>query len=268
MTVVVPTLNSAATLDGTLMSLTAAKGIRVIVADSFSTDETPLICKRWNVEVVGVPAGNMYQAINEGLRRATTEWVAYVNSDDSVFTSSYTRMIETARQSQASVVYGNTDYVDAGGRFIFSFRAAPADAAPKILRAGSMPFSQPAAIFRRTAFEALNGFDESYRSASDFDFFCRAALRGLRFQRYDCKPVVAFRVHEGLGAQHPEWNRQEKTLIRERLGLSPGLGDKWARFRWSVSNTAPYVARVLRSYDLFGRFSFQRTSGLPPASFE
>src|SRR5580692_7524609 len=82
MTVVVPTLNSAATLDWTLMSLTAAGDIRVIVADSFSTDETPQVCRRWNVELINVPAGNMYKAINAGLRLATTEWLAYVNSDD------------------------------------------------------------------------------------------------------------------------------------------------------------------------------------------
>lgn len=263
-----PTLNSAATLDGTLMSLTASPDIRVIVADSFSTDETPRICGRWNVEVISVPPGNMYQAINEGLRLATSEWLAYVNSDDWVFTGAYMKMLQEASARQASLAYGNTDYVDSGGRFVFSFRAAPAEAAPTILRSGIMPFSQPAAIYRRTVFQALNGFDERYRSASDFDFFCRAALMGFQFHRYQTQPVVAFRVQEGLGARHPEWNEEEKKLILERLQPSPGFAGRWARVLWSLSNTVPYFARVLRSPDLFGGFSFQRNSGLPPKSGE
>ena len=72
-TVVVPTLNSVATLNWTLASLSAAREIRVIVADSFSADDTLSICLRWNVETISVPAGNMYVAINEGLRMAGTD---------------------------------------------------------------------------------------------------------------------------------------------------------------------------------------------------
>jgi len=268
MTIVVPTLNSAATLNATLMSLTAAPGIRVIVADSFSTDDTLAICRRWDVEAISVPAGNMYRAINAGLRMATTEWIAYVNSDDCIFPSSYTKMLEAARRSDAAVVYGSTDYVDAGGRFIFSFRAARGETAARILRAGAMPFCQPAAIFRRSMFEALNGFDEKYRLAGDFDFFCRAALNGFGFQRFSGRPVVAFRVHEGLGATHPEWHRQEKDLIHERLQLKPTAADRVAVLGWSISNTIPYLARILRSRDLFGRFSLQRSSGVPAESDE
>jgi hypothetical protein len=131
-----------------------------------------------------------------------------------------------------------------------------------------MPFSQPAAIFRATAFQALNGFDERYRSAADFDFFCRAALLEFRFHRFELQPVVAFRIHGGLGAQHPDWNREEKTLMKERLRLSPGFPERWARFLWSMSNTMRYGARILRSGDLFGKVSFQRTTGFMPASHE
>src|SRR5579859_6963550 len=105
LTVVIPTLNSAATLNWTLASL-AASGIRVIIADSFSTDATVDICARWSAEVISVPPGNMYTAINTGLRLADTEWLAYVNSDDLVFTSSYLRMFELAREQRVDIAYG------------------------------------------------------------------------------------------------------------------------------------------------------------------
>jgi glycosyltransferase involved in cell wall biosynthesis len=51
---VVPTLNSAATLDMTLYALRSQKDVEVniIVVDSGSTDETLDICKRWDVKTL------------------------------------------------------------------------------------------------------------------------------------------------------------------------------------------------------------------------
>src|SRR5215469_16640666 len=93
--VVVPTLNSAATLHWTLCSLRTQRdvSIEIIVADSGSTDETPDICKFWGVQTIYVPPGNMYRAINAGLRQFDTEWVTYLNSDDVVYPNSYARLV-------------------------------------------------------------------------------------------------------------------------------------------------------------------------------
>src|SRR5207253_199231 len=68
--IVIPTLNSARTLEWTLLSLLRQDGceMRLVVADSNSSDGTLEICARWNVPVIQVPAGNMYRAINAGLR--------------------------------------------------------------------------------------------------------------------------------------------------------------------------------------------------------
>src|SRR5215472_12245746 len=92
--VVVPTLNSGSTLDWTLCSLKSQQGVAidVLVADSGSEDETLAICRRWAVPAIYVPPGNMYRAINAGLRQMTAEWVTYLNSDDFVYRHSYSRL--------------------------------------------------------------------------------------------------------------------------------------------------------------------------------
>ena len=75
--VVVPTLNSAATLTWTLCSLRSQRDVSVemIVADSGSVDGTLNICKFWDVRTIYVPPGNMYRGINAGLRQLDAEWV-------------------------------------------------------------------------------------------------------------------------------------------------------------------------------------------------
>lgn len=261
LTVVVPTLNSEDTLDWTLASLRSAREIRVIVADSFSTDSTLDICKRWNVETISVPAGNMYAAINAGLRKADTDWLAYVNSDDWIFTAPYIRMLRNAIATSADVVYGGADYVDEFGRFLFSMRPALEETALRVLRAGYLPFCQPAAMFRRTAFAALNGFDEQYRAASDFDFFYRAALLNLRFKRLDFQPVVAFRLHSSqISSQQPELDRIEKKSIKTRFKIGSGVREKSALRLWQFSNIPWYLCRLLRTYGLSGRILLHRSS--------
>jgi glycosyltransferase involved in cell wall biosynthesis len=262
-TVVVPTLNSEKTLDWTLASL-AAPEIRVIVADSFSKDKTLRICERWNAEVINVPPGNMYRAINAGLREATTGWVAYVNSDDIVFTSGYLRMLGKAAQSLADVVYGNADYVDASGRYLFSFKPSGAGAARRILRVGHMPFCQPAAIFRRAVFQALGGFDERFKSASDLDFFRRAAEGGMVFRHFPLQPVAAFRLHKAqISARSPQWNVSEKETIQ---GGSPSgfrFRDSLSYIYWRLSNSGNYAQRMIRWHHLSGRICLPKSSAPP-----
>jgi len=265
LTVVVPTLNSAGTLDWTLASLCSHTAIRVIVADSYSTDGTADVCRRWNVETISVPAGNMYKAINAGLRLARTDWLSYVNSDDWVFTSSYAKMLEMAIQGGADVVYGSADYVDESGRFLFSHLPSSPATARRIWRAGIMPFCQPAAIFSRKVFEALNGFDERYKAASDFDFFCRAAMLNYPVRRFDSQPVAAFRLHNNqLSIRGASLARQEKAKIEDRLRLNHNFSDKCAFFFWRLASSVSYAERVLRIYQLSGKLAGRGSSSTPP----
>ena len=116
--VVVPTLNSAATLTWTLCSLRSQKDVSVemIVADSGSVaDGTLDICKFWDVRTIYAPPGNMYRAINAGLRQLDTEWVTYLNSDDIVYPQSYARLVARGEEQGASLVYADCDFVDFEG---------------------------------------------------------------------------------------------------------------------------------------------------------
>ncbi len=247
--VVVPTWNSAATLDWTLLSLRSQQDCRVqiIVADSGSTDRTLEICKRWGVGSMYVPPGNMYRAVNAGMQLLSTDWLTYLNSDDIVYPSSYARLIELGNSSQADVVYGRSDYIDRDGRFLYSFSPAPPALLARLCRKGIMGFAQPAAIFRQNVFEALMGFSEDLRSISDFDFFSRAVKAGKVFASLSSPAVIAFRLHQNqLSRREADLSRKEKELVIAASGDCREFTDGLALIRWRINNIPGYCIRLLR----------------------
>lgn len=248
-TCVVPTMQSAATLETTLLSLDHQSGVmvRVIVADSASTDGTLEICRRRGLHVVQVEAGNMYRAINAALRIADTEWLAYLNSDDWLYPESLARLIARGRETAAAVVYGNCDYADGQGRFIYSFAAALPQQLLPLFRLGRMGFAQPAGIFRADLYRSLDGFDEAFRFKADADFYLRALRAGARFAYCDGAPVACFRLHAGQlsNARRIEIEQEGRRLFGGSA-LRPQWADWAALLQWRLRNLPHYAIRILR----------------------
>ncbi len=250
--VVVPTRNSAATLDSTLLSLMSQERVQpeVVVVDSDSRDGTIEICRRWAVRALSTPPGNMYRAINEGMRAlAGCSWLGYLNSDDLAASDGYARLLEHGVREGVDVVYGNGDFVDGRGAFIVSQATFGPGIVRRQLAAGTMPFMQPAAVFRREVFEALGGFDERCTHIADYDFYARAAAAGFRFARTGGRAVAAFRVHDRQMSTVQKAVADREKAIRR---LECGRYRKFERMGWSVlwkvrnaaNMLAPLAARL------------------------
>ncbi len=246
--VVVPTLNSAATLDWTLCSLLNQRNctVRVVVADSGSTDGTLDISRKWGVPSVYVPPGSLYHAVNEGLRQMDTEWLTYLNSDDVVYPHSYSRLLELGRAARASLVYGHCDFVDVEGRFLFTWHAASPNQLPAMFRRGVSGFSQPCAIFRRELFVELNGFDDRYRHVADFIFFSRAAQSGRLARRLQPPSVGAFRLHAAqLSSRERSVAQAEKSSHIGSQSLRLSVHDRVRILNWRLANLPNYFVRFI-----------------------
>lgn len=259
---VVPTLNSEATLDTTLLSLHSQRqiNIEVVVADSGSTDKTLEICQRWQTPVIYVPPGNMYQAINAGLRGCKTDWLAYLNSDDWVYSDSFSRLVSCGESLKADVVYGNCDYTDEQGRFVYSLAAAKPEHLLPLFRNRCMGFAQQAAIFRCRSYQRLQGFDESFLYRGDADFYIRALFAGLQFGYLEGPSVACFRLHEkqfsnrGLALTEVEAER-----IFNKPEMKPGIRDRLIFARWRMKNLPHYLIRTVRESLLTKRLRFPRS---------
>lgn len=250
--VVVPTLNSAATLDWTLCSLRNQRDIttKIIVADSGSQDGTQEICKRWDVETIYVPPGSMYRAVNEGLRRMDANWLTYLNSDDIVYPHSYARLTGLGEQTQAALVYGDCDYLGYDGRYLFTIKSPAAVRVPGVLRSGIIGFAQPAAIFRRDTFVEIGGFDEGYRHIADYDFFFRLTFSGRKLAKLPHPSVAAFRLHpEQLSTREAPVVREELNRFRQAHGPNASGRSFYDTLLWRLQNCPVYLRRLIRHGD-------------------
>jgi glycosyltransferase involved in cell wall biosynthesis len=263
---VVPTLNSAATLDQTLLSLRSQREIllRVIVVDSGSTDGTLEICRRWEVETLYAEPGNMYRAINVGLRESRTDWLAYLNSDDWVYPTSFARLATGGEVTKAGIVYGNCDYTDGDSRFVYSFAAAEPEHLLPLFRLGRMGFAQQAAIFRREVYERLQGFDETFRFRGDADFYSRALLGKTQFAKLDGASVACFRLHSNQfsnsnNEQRNQIDAEEALRIFGKHEMAAHASDWLKLASWRFRNSPHYLIRILRESLLSKKLRFPRT---------
>ena len=250
--VVVPTRNSAATLEWTMLSLASQQPVhpRIVVVDSESTDRTIEICRQWGVPTLSSPPGNMYRAINVGMRAlADCAWLTYLNSDDLACPNGYARLVERGEREGLDVVYGNGDFVDEHGSLMFSPASFGPAVARRQLAVGTMPFMQPAAVFRREVFERLGGFDERFRMIADYDFFARASAAGCRFGHEGGRAVAAFRVHDRqISTVEKSAVDDEKAIRRRECGRYRQFTRMGLSVLWKARNTTNYLAKLTHRF--------------------
>jgi len=260
--VVVPTLNSAQTLDMTLMSLRLQIGCEAMirVVDGGSTDGTLEICKRWQVPAIYTPPGNMYRAINDGLNSCGTPWLMYLNSDDYLYPKSLARLLSAGDSQDANIVYGVCDYMDSEGRFLHSFTPAPPVHLLGLFRCNVLGFSQPAAIFRKEVFTSLDGFDDKFDLGSDADFYLRALVKGCSFARLLGPSVAVFRLRQDQlsSARTTDLAAQMRLSVSRSLSRA-GLDDRLKLALLRARNFPQYFIRILRRRCLGDRRFVPRT---------
>ncbi|MFI5166656.1 MAG: glycosyltransferase [Thermoanaerobaculales bacterium] len=250
-----PTYNSVQTLDWTLLSLRRQRGceVEIVAVDSGSTDGTLECLDRWGVRVLYSQPGNIYQAVNIGIRSLSTEWRTYLNSDDYIYPDGYANLIDYGIASGAEVVYGRTDYVDWDGRFLFSFKAAQPSRLAALFASGVMGFGQPSAIFRQAVYHGLDGFRTDLRFVSDFDFFWRGLRQGRVFARFAGRSVAAFRLHEGqLSNRYRGESLAELRSLMAPSSFRGFIGRNIHSGRFRLSNIESHLLRVLRARSLRG----------------
>ncbi|WP_395962660.1 glycosyltransferase family 2 protein [Actinomadura sp. 6N118] len=176
MTVVVPTRNSARTLERCLASVRSqTHAVELVVVDNASTDTTPEIAAA-HADVVADHGPERSAQRNHGWRTGEGEIIAFVDSD---------MVLEPEVVEQAVKIFATEP--DLGGLVIpeLSFGEgflARCRAVEKRSYLGDETV-EAARVFRRSALEEVGGYDEGLSAFEDWDLADRVAATGLRIGR-------------------------------------------------------------------------------------
>lgn len=225
--IVTPSFNQGHVLEETLRSVLDQRYpfLEHIVQDGGSTDASVEILRRYASRLThweSAPDGGQSAAINRGMRRATGEIMAYLNSDDILLPGSLAYVAEYFQSHpEVDVVYGHRVLIDEGGREIGRWVLPPHDERV-IAFADFIP--QETMFWRRRAWERVGSrIDESFRFAMDWDLILRFREAGLTFRRLP-RFLGAFRVWEdqkSLSWWLPIGRRETERLTARTLGVTP-----------------------------------------------
>ena len=168
--------------------------IEHIVLDGGSTDGSAEVAAGFpHVTWIQEPDDGMSDAINKGFARARGEWVMWLNADDRLKPGVLAEMLPLLERSEADVVYGDWDFVDAGGRFQRRMRALKWS---KFVHVHHHCYIGSTAAFyrRRTVIDQGFRLRKDFRYVMDGEFYARLAVAGKVFEHVPMV-VADFRGH-------------------------------------------------------------------------
>ncbi|HEY3812807.1 MAG TPA: glycosyltransferase [Caulobacteraceae bacterium] len=217
MSVIVPVHNGARFLREAIDSVLrqAWPRLEIIVVDDGSTDEIEEAVRALPVDVRFLRQNNRGAAAarNRGYREAAGELIAFLDVDDLWPDGALDAMAARLLTAALDVVQGHGQLfrrVD-GKDTLFG---DPGEA---------FPYYIGAAVYRRSAFEAIGLFDESMAFSEDTDWYVRAREAGLKIERLD-QTTLLVRRHEAnmtRGKSLVELNalRVFKKVLDRRRGV-------------------------------------------------
>lgn len=161
--------NEEASIRATCESIVSQKyqNFEWVVIDGASTDGTLKILNEYSGAIhhlVSEPDKGIYNAMNKGAKRATGEYLIFMNGGDRFASSD---VLDAVAQCPVSdLIVGELEFADDGG-----VRKFPSQLNSGYLRRNMLPHQ--ATFFRRSIFKRFGYFDESFKIAGDYEFFVR-----------------------------------------------------------------------------------------------
>lgn len=237
LTIVTPSYNQASFIEKTLLSVLEQgyEPLEYIVVDGGSTDGSAQIIERYADRLawwVSEADEGQTDALNKGLRRATGDIVAYINSDDYYLPGAFDAAV-TALESTSDALWavGAAAFVDAEGTVtnIWTPELPRKRRAAWILAPWGVP--QAATFWRRSAFTRYGPFRDDMHYVFDTEFGLRLALAGHLPALIDRE--LAVRV------VHPEAKSWDDDPFQAEERRLPAILSKWL----SASERAELRAR-------------------------
>ena len=180
-TIVTVTYNAENFLEETILSVINQdyQNIEYIIIDGASTDKTTDIIKKYEKYItywISEEDSGIYHAMNKGIKKASGEWINFMNAGDSFSSLNVISEIFKINYNE-DILYSDTNIIDFNQNILRVFMAKNLSSflIPK------MSFIHQSS-FIRTRLIKNREYNKNYKLASDFDFFLYAYLNNYKFQ--------------------------------------------------------------------------------------
>ncbi len=224
------TYNAASVLQRTLESVAdqTYAAIEHIILDGLSRDATLAMAQAYQahddetnnghrVVVVSEEDHGLYDAMNKGIRRATGDYLVFLNAGDKLPAPDTLQQVADQLadgEELPAVLYGEADIVDDEGRFIRHRRLkAPEVLTWKSFKQGMVVCHQ--SFYARTDVARKCLYDKTYRYSADVDW-CIRIMKTAEIRRLELRNTGMVLVHYlagGMSIKHHRTSLQERFRI-------------------------------------------------------
>lgn len=182
--VVIPCYNQARFLGAAIESVLAQsyRNFELIAVDDGSSDETEAVAESYGVRCLRQPNQGMSAARNTGLAACQGEHVVFLDADDVLFPHALEENLDCiTAHPDCGFVAGSFDFIDERGMRVPRriHRGAPpeSDHYECALRGNFIAGPPASVMYRRSALEAVGGFDTDFLSYADYRSYFDIARR-------------------------------------------------------------------------------------------
>ena len=225
--VIIPCYNAELYLPDCLNSVLNQihQNFEIIAVDDGSTDNTLLVLNQFQRKysdkmiVLSVPNRGASAARNLGLKKASGDFIQFLDADDLLDAGKFTNQLSGFEASIDWVVsdrvYKNSDLTIILNTFYFDeIQIKPLETAVRKVISTCNP------LYKKEVICALNGYNEQLKSAQDWDFNLRVVLAGYKVKYI---PGIFFSNRQVSGSLSSDWVKVSMQATKVILNLKADL---------------------------------------------
>jgi len=164
-----------------------------LLIDGGSIDRTLNIAKNQDhiSKIISEPDKGIYDAINKGIKNSTGEIIGFLNSDDTFYDENSLKHIADAFDKDTDCVFGDLIYTDKYENIKRIWKGS--NFKKGVFKKGWMP-AHPTFYCRRSVYEKLGLYDDSYKIAGDFELMLRFLEKHNIRSKYIPKTLVNMKM--------------------------------------------------------------------------
>ena len=158
------------------------RNFEFVIIDGGSNDGSKELLESYSSQIdfwVSEPDKGIYNAMNKGIRKASGEYLIFMNSGDRFSANDILEKI-TPHFNNEDIVYGNA-YYELENRKKYEYKIPPKITIGSLLKE---PICHQSAFFRKELFEKYGLYDENNKIASDWTFMMDIFVHHNISQKY------------------------------------------------------------------------------------